>query len=303
MAMYRYNNQPLPEYPSGWNKSTHPYGLVIHMVGSDAVPTFRLVVSSHAFSYVEVQEESTRVIATPAGASIQNWVCFGESDSWIDLGAGDYPTDGEWCYFDPTQWEWVWCYLSIYDDNFNVVFQGSTPILIEEEPEPEPEPEPDPEPEEFDLRSFLTGLAMSLCTLSRGTFPQRNPVAFLYNGVRLPGLPVVEKPYALIRESHTDGGVMWAYFKATPFVCGVFSGIGQKYRRIVVQDADVYILANGEWVYREDHSNTSITLDRWEADTGNVVSVSNTVHWCKPSILYEDETVFLGESDPVPVYE
>ena len=153
-----------------------------------------------------------------------------------------------------------------------------------------------------DLRSRVLGTIFG--TLSRGTFPSREPVAFLYNGVRLPGLPVVEgKENAVIISSFgttylflssvkldyryiTAHGYMLTSKHGETFIC--FSFVRYKLNKTA-----------GDWsggTYSED--STFFALGSTEAET--VWSNADLYHYDKDT---DEATLVCAASEPVPVYE
>jgi hypothetical protein len=139
-----------------------------------------------------------------------------------------------------------------------------------------------------ELRSRVLGLILG--RLSRGGFPQREPVAWLYNGVRLPKLPAV----------HNLGNDKWIILnsKSTYVLRGnsVLSTIalidGEYYVHQAYSDSDIYHLSSdgSAWVYY--HTGTG----DWEEKD---IPLSKVV-WTKHDIT--GDNTFLG-SDPIPVYE
>lgn len=178
---------------------------------------------------------------------------------------------------------------------------GSGELDAFEAVEPEPEPDPDepeepeePETEKFDLQSFLTGLAMAL--VSRGQFPKptAEPVAFLYNGVRLPRLPVVEGyPHIVMRFA---GGVM-AYFYAfsEPHHMTMTNSDGSKCVGVTAGETYVYARC------RQGGDSSFSTPEEIVAD--NDIFFASVLNWSNYDVLNEDGTIYLAASEPIPVYE
>lgn len=114
----------------------------------------------------------------------------------------------------------------------------------------------------------------------------REPIAYLYNGVRLPKLPEWDKtkyPYAYIGTSGMDTTYYYLCFSDTLETARNIS-------RIVGTGDENYTLADGEW--------------------GPFLSTSSVaVIWTNTDIYYIDSlsevggTLCLAASDPIPVYE
>ena len=163
----------------------------------------------------------------------------------------------------------------------------------------------EPEPKKFDIKGFMIGLAMGLCGRPV-QWPKREPVAWLYNGVRLPDIYTVytpelqaEYPHALIIHYPYDDGTSLSLLQvfSTPFVTVDYT---EKYGYVSVQveDGGAYM----EWQYQSDEytdwmgSNIPITSDTWETRTTKIL-------WSNTTIYNPDGTVYMEASDPVPVYE
>ena len=151
----------------------------------------------------------------------------------------------------------------------------------------------------FDLRSWLIGYALGLAgkpmPLTSGV---KEPVAYLYNGVRLPDINEVwtdkeTYPYALIRWI-SDAG----YYSLT--VCGQKAN----YRTNVIHSIHCVDLIpymqykqSDNWEYQRSVTAENInTSSVWPQDKMPVV-------WSNYDVLNEDGTVYLKASDPIPVYE
>ena len=145
--------------------------------------------------------------------------------------------------------------------------------------------------------SFLAGLALGLCGKPL-PFVQKEPVAYLYNGVRLPALPEWDKttyPYALLRHFH--GGNASTYWLELFSVAPAFyaDSYGIIAFRYVSQAKIQYKLADGEWV----HNWTGTTSG------GSYSLEDNAIIWTNFDIKNTDSgSVYYPKSpDPVPVYE
>ena len=162
----------------------------------------------------------------------------------------------------------------------------------------------------FDLKSWLTGFALGLagkpCPLPQGeptqpdepVAPPTEPVAYLYNGVRLPKLPLWD-----------TSTYPYAYISYQP-----------KYRHYSVDcsTTPAYYEPNGAWGPCFSIRNPSIGCglftdwSNWltfDNDGGFLIGMESpdeddtTLVWCNHDVTYDDGTVFLAASDPVPVYE
>lgn len=153
-----------------------------------------------------------------------------------------------------------------------------------------------------DLRSRVLGTIFG--TLSRGTFPQRNPVAWLYNGVRLPGLPVVEGfDKAFIRTWHQNSGSTRtdlylfpnnAYYTVADGGLLHFGGGGAEPVQVMH-----YKLSENAWAFIDNPENATVPPPGgWVITSNSVVYLT----WANFDMEY-DGTLYMKASDPVPVYE
>lgn len=173
--------------------------------------------------------------------------------------------------------------------------------------------EPDPEPEEpvvqfkLDLKSFLTGLAIGLSGKPLPlTKPTSNPVAYLYNGVRLPKLPEWDMemyPYAVMTGTADDGFTL---------------RIAKCFEYDKSDFAEYVDFPVGTLRYETDWEPTPLggtphVPTRWEVDdlfVGRETTVYfHKIVWanfdivCQTDIYKPTGEIYLAASDPIPVYE
>ena len=121
---------------------------------------------------------------------------------------------------------------------------------------------------------------------------RREPVAYLYNGVRLPALPEWDEtkyPYAQISGWHVSGALL----RVTTFPFKVKNGW-------------FYTSANGSQIAYK------IVDNQWEISEANCMAFSEekqmqmagmNVEWANYNVLKENGEVYLVASDPIPVNE
>lgn len=115
----------------------------------------------------------------------------------------------------------------------------------------------------------------------------REPVAYLYNGVRLPGLPETELPYLVIILNEDDGNYYLGCFdyKKTAYADGKVSFTS-------FMADELYVSANGRWTV-SDATFTGTRLAVW---------VNYDLYYTE-GIENVGGTLCLAKSDPVPVYD
>lgn len=143
----------------------------------------------------------------------------------------------------------------------------------------------------FDIRECIEWLLAGLCSrpLPMGA---REPVAYLYNGVRLPGLPEEWNP-----ETH-------------PFAC-LFTTGGNVYTLRMMPSDSYYTTYFNKRVFMSDNgcleaTNVTGDTDRFtltERTGGVYISLTDKTIWVNFDLVNEDGSIFLAASDPIPVYE
>lgn len=107
----------------------------------------------------------------------------------------------------------------------------------------------------------------------------RVPVAYLYNGVRLPGLPEWDKemyPFAYIGRNSSGTCYLWCDDEV----------------KIASVDGQILFLSALGFVAKDG---------KWESSTA--AGVGATIVWSNVDVYDVDGTLYLTASEPVPVYE
>jgi len=146
-----------------------------------------------------------------------------------------------------------------------------------------------------DLLDMVTGMALGLAFPPLPySKPSRVPVAFLYNGVRLPGLPG-GYPYALL-EFSTNAQTYYVWLFENPVHVNNIglllpnNGAGAEFRYTESGDS-------GEWELVEEWGTPDSAYD-------SPFGFPQGVIWANYDVLEKDgTTVRMAASEPVPVYE
>lgn len=129
-----------------------------------------------------------------------------------------------------------------------------------------------------DFRSRVLGTIIGI--LSRGSFPKWEPVAFLYNGVRLPGLPVVEGyDYSCVAKD-IEGDIYWAFVRSEAEKLIITIADGNRF----TGSKKGYKLVDSVW----EEATSYLALDPI---------------WANYDIVNPNGELVLEASAPVPVYE
>lgn len=271
MANCLYNGTILPALP----KNAYPYSAIHLNILSDTEYIAKLVCSTCALTFSDgfisssliASEEGTRIVYT----------AYQGTTEWKQETDGEKNfTAGESVYgFAMGDLKW---------SNFDILNEDGTLYLAASEPVQITAPVLDP------LSLWLGWKAGNWVARQRGKAKQ--PVAYLYNGVRLPALPEWDKakyPYVYISNG--------------------FSGIGRNY----------VCFQNIEYGKTDDGSRCIVvpvgtgmsglySNDQWKEPTvtteeKRIAIPNSTMLWANFDVLDEDGTVCLAASEPVPVYE
>jgi hypothetical protein len=148
-----------------------------------------------------------------------------------------------------------------------------------------------------EMRSRVLGMILGRVSRGQPPKPTAEPVAFLYgpDKIRLPGLPELSADdkalyhCMLIYRNDEIYGLDFSEYAA------VFDGENNTWGYAYTG----YYLSysrneeNTEWVYKGKYYTTT--------QFGNLYPWSTDIIWAKPSILRTDGSVYLPESDPIPV--
>lgn len=289
MTRYRYNGIELPALPE-YDK---PYALITrHTDGS-----YRLSVINKKPIYSASTTRSPKVYYDCVHFNMNDscsYTDYALSDgAWVE--ATTATAIGRVFAFNSVsdsseKRELVWSNFDVFDSDNGIYFAASDPI-----------PVPTLDPTSM-LQGWIVGRRIAA---QRG---KREPVAYLYNGVRLPKLPEWDKtvyPYAwIIEESGIITGDEYHYFYLECFpeqpkrnILGSFvtdSGAGTQlestYRKVIPD-------------YKGGGSDTDWGEFEEKAYSATVATSSYPPVWSSFDVLNHDGTVYLAASDPVPVYE
>lgn len=160
------------------------------------------------------------------------------------------------------------------------------------------------------LAGFLLGLAGEPLPLPQKEAGDKTPIAYLYNGYRMPPLPEWDKtayPYAVITsKTDTDEPSLAYLVLSTSPLCYRTALVLRKLYSTAPGSSIVYLrntsadgVINKYWERREHYDMASFDADK------EVFSMSNNIQptWANYTFMkYNDGTVYLEASEPVPVY-
>ena len=143
-------------------------------------------------------------------------------------------------------------------------------------------------------KDFARGMIVSMA-LKALPVRKKSPIAYLYNGVRLPALPEWDRemyPYAYIWDLNADFPSLSHYYKLTimdtPLRYGTVNGVQSIYCAEGRKTA-MYNLIDGAWVYYGESSGSNRV-------TANPI-------WTNHDVINDtDGSVYLSGSNPIPIY-
>ena len=288
MSEYYYNSVKLPILPE-WDKSVYPKVIIYYRQATPTSPILTCLLCYSAVEdpggYCDADNREYFTINFPALRSVYDE----NTNSWGTLEHSDdaYP---EYTGISISMGELIWSNHDIVLD-YTLLGKNHSDQFLASDPIPVTPSNP------FCLRSWLTGFALGL---AGKTYPYSAPVpvAYLYNGVRLPALPEWDRtvyPYTYIWQSASDQ----SYHLTCSSVPIIVYGADEYYLSSADSEPFIaYRFQNNIWEYwYQSTTSTSATIQ-----IANALSKRSLI-WANYDISREDDTVYLAGSDPVPVYE
>ena len=300
---YLYNGVELPALPE-WDKKTYPY-VVIHEFGLHVDRTLYTVQATTVESYIKhVKMSDGKTISTRLYHEPPR--LYAENENEADIWYGTDYTTGQQVYDEfvlkntqtysdmihggENRGRIVWSNHDILNEDGSIYFAKSNdPIPVN--------PAPPIDPTSL-LMGWLVGKRIAgmrdqvTPEPDAPQEPDKEPVAYLYNGVRLPDINTVwtdkeTYPYASIA---TVTGVVCLGLQGLQYQTdGTNLIVVPGYKGLW------YILSDGAWVYNqiEDYPDgMTLPLSMFTA-TWTSADIINTT----------DNSVYLAATEPVPVYE
>lgn len=172
----------------------------------------------------------------------------------------------------------IWSGFDILTSNGTIYFSATAPV--------DPNAPDVPELSITPIGAFLLGQQ-----LRRNLAAVMEPVAYLYNGVRLPKLPeeyTTDYPYAYIANAYSK-----RYFLRRTKVELIKDGALKDPSEAKFETVSLFLtVGNGE-----------VDADATWKHSTDIVAAGESPVWSNYDILNKDGTVYLAASEPVPVYE
>lgn len=256
--MPKYNGVDLPAPPAGWDQKTFPHACVV------------LLEIGYIFEVMtEPMTFNNPFYSAPAGHQYKNWILT--DGAWV--GGDAVYTSATGSSYSPD--EVIWTSTDIKDDSDKVYMEGT--LIV------------------YDKWSGLKRWLIEMLCDRAGKQAQQlpapgEPVAYLYNGVRLPALPEWDEtayPYAMISNEVLNSVVFTAYAERPSTNMAT-----------IVNPYDAAIPLVRSFLSTDGKSWGELTEGRLFTEGQNSLPF-----WAKFDVIHADGTTYLAASKPVPVYE
>lgn len=267
MSNFLYNGVELPGLPETWNEAAHPY-LFIRVVSLDGSAE-NAVYSLFAASAAAVSYDDNGILFPSSAVGEKYAVSDGAwAESSESLSDAFYIKRNDGFLYT------LWANFDILNSDGSVYIAASEPV---------------PVVEKFPIREWIGWLLAGLCSrpLPMGA---REPVAYLYNGVRLPGLPEEHTYY--YKHRYITKSYFGEYILHTStFVPYLSEGDNGMKKYVGSGLYSNFVLGNKGWEFLETHT----------ADNESFITAFPI--WTDIDLSNEDGEVILSASEPIPVYE
>ena len=268
VSMYMYNGVKLPALPE-YDTDAYPYGFIAESVVMKG--SYALYISDKPFVYNKLKNNMN-----PFDGSTVLYSPSYDGGDWQEFSA--FPSDGM-----PAP---IWANYDVLDTNGDVHMEATEPAKLW-----------------LHAKSFLIGLALGL--VGKPLPPsEREPVAFLYNGVRLPKLPKTDMPYATILFVGEGTASSKLYFSSVPLAYKAYTvATGLTGGELYATESEWSAV---EYKYYWDDDFVWQSQELTEFTDASLVgrALNGFTCWANYDLTnHEDGTVFQEATEPIPVYE
>ena len=273
---FLYNGVKLPALPE-WDKTVYPYAFIYIVTLDGTTGVYTLVASSSS-----VMGYDGNGIICPAATVGQRYTV--SEDSWAAAADSDdfYIKRDNLIYT-------VWANFDVLNSDGSVYVAASEPV---------------PVAGKFPLREWVGWRVIGLCSRPL-PMRAREPVAWLYNGVRLPGLPEEwnpeTHPFAMVTYRGNVGYYFSVYASQNYYTSEdsngwYYFGVKDGFPDSMIWDFwNEYEGWNSDtWVFG-DRDGASIRVDK--------TAMTDIAIWTNFDLHYADGAIYIAASDPIPVYE
>lgn len=265
MSKYLYNGVELPGLPETWNETEHP-NLFIRVVSIDGSAE-NAVYSLFAASAAAVSYDDNGILFPLSAVGEKYAVSEG---AWVE--SSESLSDSFYIKRNDGFLYTLWANFDILNSDGSVYIAASEPV---------------PVVGKFPLREWVGWLLAGLCSrpLPMGA---REPVAWLYNGVRLPELSKYCKgvySYIMLQNG--------AYFLFSSAELPYYGTIGSY--DAVYNDGPTSLYKDAESHWEDWHFYAS--------GVTNTLYTDYAIVWSNFDICRQDGSVVFAASAPIPVYE
>lgn len=269
MRYYSYNGTILPKLPEA-TKNLYPHAF-IYFRWNTVYERYNttLFYSNMPYMYVEGTDGTVgyRLYSSPGAVCwFQDLTTENGEPAWGDATNQPYGVDSNIIVDHPDHPVFLWT-TGFYNESGELTMDPSpAPVLVSSP----------------SLQSLMTFFALGIAAQPMLTSEKQEPVAYLYNGVKLPALPEWDReryPYAHI-------GVMDSYGRYA----------------FAAESKALTVLGNIYVTKPEVNYSCESSVDTWVA--GGLVSfTAYKVLWANHDVIDANGNLLLDASDPVPIYE
>lgn len=288
--MYLYNGHRAPGLPV-YDPAELPYGLIVSSNADNTALILMLCVNRPYYGVNPQDSTKTGVYNT---GRMKVYTCTDTDEAWTFSMETDNPLTAN---DDDPGGGVLWTLEDILKTDGSVWMAGTQPV-------------PERVTEAW-VRSFQEGLALGLTGNPLPYNGTAEPVAYLYNGVRLPKIPEVEGyPYrimitAINNEDGTLRHRVVHYFADNAYYTQTennlyFGGVASSELSSEKVAARVYTLDGDTWSLTSDRENNATVIP--PPDGWTFWGVTRFLTWANFNVEY-DGMLYMAESTPVPVYE
>lgn len=156
----------------------------------------------------------------------------------------------------------------------------------------------------MDKASLALGYLVGQQIAGQRKAEQKQAIAYLYNGTRLPALPERDKtvyPCVYMSYTESDAGIYAIYaFTKPKHLTGATS---EEKPWIAFEEGESFLYSSGLWLSGYSDGRTFKEFGEYTYPPEGVTLTSGLPIWASYDIYNADGTLYLAASDPIPVYE
>lgn len=286
-TVYSYNGIELPELP---DTGSYSYRYIIQYSGTTQGSGHLLLATNTAAFYV-----SGDGVAWSEELVTIGFTCSEGGTEWSGGDVVDMSsvkgTDGY--YYLTALGAVIWTDTDIYYDSGGIYMEGTEPVLLVSKWD--------------NMRAFVRGLLAGLVSEGRLPDAAKEPVANLYNGVRLPLLErALSTPYlTIVCDPDSEKEYPYRIYEHSLPITIVVSDTNPNYYNMVMAEETDYTY---KYIPYPEESSTFWWKNSFELGLASeipwsLVNVKAELIWANYDVYFENGLLALEATEPIPVYE